>query len=160
MPDTEIGLAWHLTRSSDQTLVWHNGMTGGYASFIGFTDDGRRGVIVLANAARSLDQLGLAALFPDLAAAATPVAVPPAVLANYAGRYELVPGFVLTIRPTASGLSVQATGQPAFAATASGAEQFQLPDVGASLTFKRNGQGEVDGVTLHQHGRELSGRKL
>lgn len=76
-PGTRIGLAWHLSRRKDTTLIWHNGMTGGYASYIGYTDDGRRGVVVLANAARPVDAIALAVLFPELAAAA---------LAQFAGR--------------------------------------------------------------------------
>jgi serine-type D-Ala-D-Ala carboxypeptidase/endopeptidase len=35
-----IGLAWMTT---DKGVVWHNGETGGYRSFLGFTADGRRG---------------------------------------------------------------------------------------------------------------------
>jgi len=160
--DTRIALNWHLSKVNQQVMVWHNGMTGGYASFIGFTEDGRRGVVVLTNTARTVDQIGLTTLFPELAApaAAATATVPPAILASYAGRFELAPGFVLTIEPAAAGLRVQATGQPAFSATASGTDTFQVPDVGASLTFKRNTQGEVDGVTLRQNGRELPGRKL
>lgn len=34
-----IGLAWITT---DKGIVWHNGQTGGYRSFLGFTADGRR----------------------------------------------------------------------------------------------------------------------
>jgi CubicO group peptidase (beta-lactamase class C family) len=160
LPDTRIGLAWHLSQRQGTTLVWHNGMTGGYASYIGYTDDGRRGVVVLANAARPVDALALAVLFPELAAASTGVPLVPAVLAQFAGRFELAPGFVLTVSPTANGLSVQATGQPAFAAVALGADRFELPDVGARLTFGRDGKGEVDGVVLHQNGRDVKGRKL
>src|SRR5262245_21313525 len=45
---TRIGLAWMTT---DKGIVWHNGMTGGYKSFIGFSADGRRGVVILSNTA-------------------------------------------------------------------------------------------------------------
>jgi len=41
-----IGLAWMTTRKG---ILWHNGETGGYRSFIGFTADGRHGVVVLSN---------------------------------------------------------------------------------------------------------------
>jgi CubicO group peptidase (beta-lactamase class C family) len=49
-----IGLAWITT---DRGIVWHNGMTGGYRSFLGFTADGRRGVVILANTATDADDL-------------------------------------------------------------------------------------------------------
>ncbi len=37
-------------------------MTGGYRSFLGFTADGRRGVVILANTAVDADDLGFATL--------------------------------------------------------------------------------------------------
>ena len=51
-----IGLAWITT---DKGVVWHNGMTAGYRSFLGFAADGRRGVIILSNTAVDADDLGL-----------------------------------------------------------------------------------------------------
>ncbi|MGV7211534.1 serine hydrolase domain-containing protein [Oxalobacteraceae bacterium A2-2] len=59
-----IALAWHVTPVRGVPVVWHNGMTGGYASFAGYTADGRRGVVVLANSAVSLDAVAVAALLP------------------------------------------------------------------------------------------------
>ncbi len=59
---TRIGLAWMTTPKG---IVWHNGGTGGYHSFIGFTTDGRHGVVVLTNTAVSVDELGFAVLDPD-----------------------------------------------------------------------------------------------
>ena len=39
------------------TSTWHNGMTGGYASFVGFDRDSDRAVVVLSSSAVSLDDL-------------------------------------------------------------------------------------------------------
>jgi serine-type D-Ala-D-Ala carboxypeptidase/endopeptidase len=36
IPDMRIGLAWHLMKRPDTVIVWHNGGTAGYHSFIGF----------------------------------------------------------------------------------------------------------------------------
>ena len=58
------GMNW-VRRKNDtikQTVVWHNGGTGGYRSFIGFTEDGRFGVVILSNTSRSVDPLGVAIL--------------------------------------------------------------------------------------------------
>jgi len=40
-------------------LVWHNGGTGGYASFVGFTRETEAAVVVLANSAKSVDSVGV-----------------------------------------------------------------------------------------------------
>ena len=59
-PRRGIGLAWVRDRRRDigQTVIWHNGGTGGFRSFLGFTEDRRFGVVVLANAQASVDPLG------------------------------------------------------------------------------------------------------
>lgn len=44
------GLAWHkLETMEGLKIVWHNGGTGGYVSFIGFDKDHQTGVIILSN---------------------------------------------------------------------------------------------------------------
>ncbi|WP_209559945.1 serine hydrolase [Frigoribacterium sp. PvP032] len=62
----EIGWAWQTTpREGDGggdgdgggTVTWHDGMTGGYASFVGFDRDSDRAVVVLSSSAVSLDDL-------------------------------------------------------------------------------------------------------
>jgi CubicO group peptidase (beta-lactamase class C family) len=40
-------------------FVWHNGGTGGYASFVGFTPETEAAVVVLANSAKSVDSVGV-----------------------------------------------------------------------------------------------------
>ncbi len=53
----EQGLGWMLmTDDKGKTYAWHNGMTGGFSSFIGFYLDGSRAVIMLNNQASSFDQ--------------------------------------------------------------------------------------------------------
>ena len=47
----KIALAWHITGDG---VVWHNGMTGGHASFIGFDPQTSKGVVVLASTASPL----------------------------------------------------------------------------------------------------------
>lgn len=53
--ESEIGYAWFTT---DGSIVWHNGMTGGFASFVGFDRESDRAVVILSNSAVSLDELG------------------------------------------------------------------------------------------------------
>src|SRR5207237_10221997 len=60
-----IGLAWQIESRGGKTIVWHNGMTGGYAAFAGFTSDGTRGVVVLSNISRDVAPVGFAALVPQ-----------------------------------------------------------------------------------------------
>lgn len=52
-----IGYGWHIDEDS---LVWHNGKTGGFSSWISLCPSRGRGVVVLSNTMNSVDDLGLA----------------------------------------------------------------------------------------------------
>jgi D-alanyl-D-alanine-carboxypeptidase/D-alanyl-D-alanine-endopeptidase len=43
-------------------MLWHDGSTGGFASFAGLVKETRVGVVALANTAQPVDGLGLALL--------------------------------------------------------------------------------------------------
>ncbi len=45
---------WHSPR-----MTWHNGGTGGYASFLGFVKERETGVVVLSNSANSVDDIAV-----------------------------------------------------------------------------------------------------
>jgi CubicO group peptidase (beta-lactamase class C family) len=68
----QIGLGWHIMplrrtplpgtgprRRDNPALVWHNGLTLGFASFVGFVPDVAAGVVVLASRFRSVTGLGI-----------------------------------------------------------------------------------------------------
>lgn len=50
-----IGLAWQISNQDGAEIVWHNGGTGGYASFIGFSKKHRLAVVALSNTAAGED---------------------------------------------------------------------------------------------------------
>jgi CubicO group peptidase (beta-lactamase class C family) len=60
-----IGWAWFTTKHRSPNLTWHNGGTGGYRSFLGFSAETGHGVIVLNDSANSVD--AAAALISDTA---------------------------------------------------------------------------------------------
>lgn len=47
---------------SGQPITWHNGMTGGYAAFVGWEPSSGRGLALLSDTARSLDELAVRVL--------------------------------------------------------------------------------------------------
>jgi len=146
-----IGLAW---MTSDKGVVWHNGGTGGYRSFIGWSADRRHGVVVLTNTSVSVDDFGFAVL--DATATLEPahqaVAMPAAALDRYAGTYRLAEHFLLKVYRVGDQLMTRATGQSEVAIYPSGGDEFFLKVVPASITFTRDAQGQVSGLVLHQGG--------
>lgn len=54
----EIALGWHLT-DLGMKIVWHNGGTAGFWSWMGFVKQTKTAVVVLSNSANSVDWLGV-----------------------------------------------------------------------------------------------------
>ena len=162
----KAGLAWILDQAKGRPFAWHNGQTGGYASFAGYTLDGKRGVVILSSTAREVDGLGLGVLVPgslpplDTAAAAPrEIAIAPSELAQYAGRYALAPAFILSVRQGPDGLLVGATGQGEAPVYASAKDSFFYKVVEARLVFQRDAEGAITGVVLHQNGQAVPGKR-
>jgi CubicO group peptidase (beta-lactamase class C family) len=65
-PDTEIGLGWMISHSKDADVIWHNGGTGGFRTFMGFNPKTQKGVVVLSNSTEGWpDLFGLSILDPE-----------------------------------------------------------------------------------------------
>ena len=73
-PKLTIGLGWHILQAPDgATIVFHNGGTGGYRSFMGFDPVKHIGVVMLTNSAIAADDIGI-----HLIDQRAPLAGPPA----------------------------------------------------------------------------------
>jgi D-alanyl-D-alanine-carboxypeptidase/D-alanyl-D-alanine-endopeptidase len=142
-----IGLAWMTTKKG---IIWHNGETGGYQSFLGFTADGRRGVVILSNTAVDVDDLGFATLDASapLAPAYKAIILPSAALDDYLGTYKLADKFLLKVFRINDGLSAQATGQAAFPIFPSAPNEFFAKVAGISMSFRRDPAGAVEAPKL------------
>ena len=152
-----IGLGWHVRQGTGATrIVWHNGGTGGYRSWAGYDPARRVGVVALTNSPENIDDIGFHLLDPTrpLAPVRVPVVLPAATLDDYVGSYPLAPTFVITVKRDGDRLMVQATGQPAFRVWASARDEFFLKVVDAQVSFTRGPDGKVDGLILHQGGRD------
>jgi serine-type D-Ala-D-Ala carboxypeptidase/endopeptidase len=57
----DVGLGWLIVRPRGpaRAMLWHNGGTGGFRSFVAVIRDAGVAVVVLSNTARSVDRLGL-----------------------------------------------------------------------------------------------------
>jgi CubicO group peptidase (beta-lactamase class C family) len=157
----EVALGWHVLTAHGHEIVWHNGGTAGYRTFIGFDRAARSGVVVLSNAgtAAGPDDIGRHLLDPQLPLLAlaapaqhTEVKVDSKLYDNYVGRYQLAPSAILTISREDDHLFAQLTGQPKFEIFPEGEKQFFFKVVDAQLTFETGAQGKATAVVLHQNG--------
>jgi D-alanyl-D-alanine-carboxypeptidase/D-alanyl-D-alanine-endopeptidase len=144
--------------------VWHNGGTGGYRSFTGYDERSGVGIVVIANSAVSVDDIGMHLLDSSVPLAPIPrrrvaIAVAPDVLRRYVGEYELAPTFSIAITLEGNGLVARATGQLKFPIFAESDSQFFLRAVDAQLTFTKDATGAITGLLLHQGGQNIPGRR-
>jgi len=89
-----------------------------------------------------------------------PEAYDPENFDDFVGRYSLdaAPDFILTFTREDDTFYTQATGQERFEIVPTSDSTFVLTAVEASVTFHRNDDGEVDGLTLHQNGENHATR--
>ncbi|MFZ1730264.1 MAG: serine hydrolase [Bacteroidota bacterium] len=83
-----------------------------------------------------------------------------AILDRYLGRYELKPGFDLTITREDTQLFAQATGQPKFELFPSSDNNFYLKVVNAQVTFVTEGAEPATSLILHQNGRDMPAKRV
>jgi D-alanyl-D-alanine-carboxypeptidase/D-alanyl-D-alanine-endopeptidase len=166
-PTMEVGLGWMVLKALGPDLIWHNGGTGGYRSFLGYNPATGVGVVVLSNTTTpaGVDDIGfhlldarsplLAADSPLLRSPATRAAVtiPSAVFDRYVGTYQLAPGAVVTMSRQGERFFTQLTGQPTIEIFPESETRFFLKVVDAQLTFEVDAQGRATAVVLHQNGR-------
>jgi serine-type D-Ala-D-Ala carboxypeptidase/endopeptidase len=166
MPGQQIALGWHIAHGPEgREIVWHNGGTGGYRSYIGFDPKNHTGVVVLANTSNTIgvDDIGQHLLDPaaPLMEAAKPrkeIAVDPKLLDAYAGTYELAPKFALTVTREGNRLFAQATGQQKAELFPESDKKFFYKVVEAQITFQTDDQGRATGLILHQGGDHPANR--
>ena len=63
-PQVEIAMGWHIFLQHDTEIVWHNGGTGGYRTFAGYTPATKKAVVVLTNTSFNSDDIGRHILEP------------------------------------------------------------------------------------------------
>jgi CubicO group peptidase (beta-lactamase class C family) len=166
-PDLTIGLNWHILKKFDSEMIWHNGGTGGYHSFIGLDKKNRRGVVVLSNSANDIDDIGrhlLVSQYP-LAKLEAPkehkaIQLDGKVFDAYAGEYQLAPGFSLVFSREGDKFFMQPPGQNKTEILPESETDFFLAVVDVQLTFVKDDKGQVTQVILHQNGRNQTAKKI
>ena len=173
-PSLEMGLGWHILKDYGTEIIWHNGGTGGYRSWIGYDPRARTGVVILSNAGTLAgpDDIGRHLLnqkfpllqgFPQAPAPPKPrieTKVAPSVFDRYVGRYQFAPTVFLTITRDGTRLLAQLTGQPAYEIFAESEKDYFLKIVDAQLTFETDAQNKPIAVVLRQNGADQRAPKI
>ncbi len=163
-PNLTVGMAWHILKSPGGSIVWHNGGTGGYRTFMGFDLAKRIGVIVLTNATVSADDVGLHLIDSAIPLSKPPVAkvaksIDPALLPPYVGTYQLLSEMALTVTLEGGVLFVAATGQPKVKLLAESDSTFFIAEDDIGISFVKEG-GVVTHLLLLQGGGKTPAKKV
>jgi CubicO group peptidase (beta-lactamase class C family) len=163
----DTGLGWVIDTRGGGKIIWKNGGTGGYRTFIGYSPQNRIGIVALSNTSTNdgPDDIGLHLLdaryplsVPDGAPAEHTVDVK--TLDTYVGYYELSAPFVLTVTREEGQLFVRGTGQPKGAVYPKSAVEFFSKLVDAQFTFETDAQGKVTALVQHQGGRDMRAMRI
>ncbi|BBD39092.1 hypothetical protein Amn_39720 [Aminobacter sp. Y103A] len=163
----ETGLGWVISGSGDDQVIWHNGGTGGYRSYLGFMPAKSVGVVALSNTSTEagVDDIGRHLLDSKNPLAEPPrervaITLDPAIYDRYVGVYSLAPEFEIAITREGSSLFAQATGQGRHEIFAENDSQFFLKVVNAQLSFDVGADGRTTSMTLHQNGIDQRAPKV
>ncbi len=162
----KYGYGWGIDSLAGKRTVGHSGGIHGFNSNMISVPEDSSTVILLANAnTESLDKImqGIHAILYnipfDLPKEKTEITLPEEVLKQYAGIYDLSPQLIVHIRFEDGKLVGQPEGQGTIQLRAEKMDFFFLKEIQAEVTFTRNEKNEVISLTLHQDGRDITGKK-
>jgi CubicO group peptidase (beta-lactamase class C family) len=167
-PNVSIGLNWIIVHAGADTIVWHNGGTGGYRTFIGLEPSRGTAVVVMTNTGGAgADDIGMHLLDPAIPLAPKPappkkhtaIELPAGVMARYVGVFQLTPQFALEVTLRDGALYVHPTDQPVFRLWPETEVDFFMKEIDAQVTFVRDAQGVVTQLILHQNGQNMPAKK-
>jgi D-alanyl-D-alanine-carboxypeptidase/D-alanyl-D-alanine-endopeptidase len=164
-----IGLNWLSSYAGPDTVVWHNGGTGGYRTFIGLLPSRKIAVVLLTNTTGTgADDIGMHLLVPSLPLAPAPapmkqrvaITLPTTTLARDVGTYQLAPNFTIQVSRDGDALYALPTGQQKFRLWPETELDFFLKELDAQITFVRDANGTVSALVLHQGGHDQTAPKV
>ncbi|MBO9715516.1 MAG: serine hydrolase [Pseudoxanthomonas sp.] len=116
----QMGMNWMRTPIKGRTVLWHEGATGGFSSFVSLDPQRQRGVVILSDtswtAIGGLGSLGMHLVDESLPLGGPrkAVAAEPALLQALVGEYRLQETMTMTLRQRDGRLFIQADGQGEF----------------------------------------------
>jgi CubicO group peptidase (beta-lactamase class C family) len=180
MGNMKVGLAWIKVPSSNGYFIMHSGGTGGFASFIGFNPSTNKGIVVLSNSSNSVEVIGMAVMSNKVDKVLAMMAkskqndamskkttelsnnqvFSPELLGEYTGKYQLAPGFFLTISNKGDRLFAQVGNHESKVLHPKSTTEFTIPKMKARMTFQRNIEKHVNRMTFSQGGTEITALKV
>jgi len=150
-------LGWFVIGKGDDQFFIHGGGTFGFSSSLAYDPKTRTGVVVLSNAAGSVDDIARHLLRPALPLdkprppkVHKEIAVDPKLFDNYAGRYRPSPDWVYTVTREGDALRIQLPAAPKFRLHPETERDFFIQETNdIQVTFETDGSGRSTRLILH-----------
>lgn len=149
-------LGW-ITETSDQdtTIFWHNGQTGGYASFLAIDPEAKRGWVILtaSTEAAAITRIG-ASFYRE-------VELPHSVdFTPYTGVYKLAENQYMTISNKDGQLQIQVTGQPPIVLAHTKDHVFELQALSLKADFVLGEDGKATTLKWSQQEASIDAERV
>jgi CubicO group peptidase (beta-lactamase class C family) len=158
---------WQVSERGGRKQHAHGGGINGFSTYILRVPDEKLCVVVLSNIVpsppgRMANDLAAIVLGePYTAPQPRKIArVDPKLYDVFAGRYQLLPTFVLTVSRDGDRLMVQGTDQSKIEFFPESETKFFSKQIGAEVTFVKDDKGEVTQLILHQGARNQQAQRL
>ena len=164
-PGVNMALGWHV--NVDTGVLWHNGQTGGYHSFLAIAPESGLVVCVLSNSSDGSCELLANGCFQLMCGRE---AMPPMTIRRsghpsveqvekLVGSYKIGPMATFSITTEDERVYAQLTFQPRIRIYPDDAAglTYHYRNIDAEITFAQDETGKITGLTLHQGGRDLPG---
>ncbi|MGD1947288.1 MAG: serine hydrolase domain-containing protein [Croceivirga sp.] len=79
---------------------------------------------------------------------------------GFEGKFELQPGFIMEFEQREEKLFITATGQGTFPLETIGERVFKISQIGATIEFTENSQGEFDSLSFNHGGQKMNGKRV
>lgn len=158
----DIGPGWHITSTDTDTIFWHSGGTGGFKSYIGFRQQKKEGIVILANGNFDLKDIGRHYLDPQhpLPDIPRPVDIADTLLSGYTGRYKTTSEVVFDVSRSNDTLFVQIKGQQKYPVYPENDTAFFYRATDGRIAFSKDSTGETAALTLYQFGQAKVAEKV
>lgn len=167
IPNLEVALGWHILTADGKEIVWHNGGTGGYRTFIGFDPKSRIGVVALSNteSPEGVDDIGRHLLDEKVPLWQPPkepqvVQVDPKIFDGYVGTYQLEPKVSIAVTQEGGHLYAQTTGDAKVEIFPVSPKEYFVKGIDVRLTFVTDDEGRAAELIVRKNGSEAHAKRV
>lgn len=163
------GYGWVISERFGHTMIWHDGTSLGFQSYMARFPDDDACIIILSNfvgAPMSSIRKDLAAILfgepYELPKASSPISVDPALYGLYAGKYKLENDDLITITRENDRLYGEALSAPMkFELFPVSQDHFSVKiREGVGFTFQKDHTGQYNLIVLHWGSKDIPGQRI